>query len=158
MSEIAQLVAMFVRATGAARVLEIGAGSGIISRSIAEQLPENGLLISLERNATAAAAVRQLLVDAGLSRHASVMVGDAKRHLHKIAGPFDLIVNDSDTTEYEALHDRLVHLLARHATLVTHNMKSAGRYNEVLARDARLATVSLNLGDGVAVSVKGSHT
>lgn len=139
-------------------MLEVGSGTGIVTRAIAERLPGNGLLISLERDAAAAASVRQLLADAGVSRNASVMVGDAKRYLHKIAGPFDLIVNDSDAADYEALHDRLVRLLAPRGTLVTHNLKSAERYNEVLVRDARLATVALNIGEGVAVSVKGSHT
>jgi caffeoyl-CoA O-methyltransferase len=158
MSDIAQLVSMFVRATEATRVLEVGTGQGNAAQAIAEALPAEGMLISIERDASAAAAARQRLASLRLSTTTSVMVGDAKRYLHKIAGPFDIILNDGDVTEYEALHERLVGLLAPHGMLVTHNTNSARRYNEVLARDRRLATVSFNLGDGVAVSVKGSHS
>lgn len=156
MSEIARLVGMVVRATGATRVLEIGTGHGTSAAAIAEALPASGVLISLERDAAAATAARNALASAGYGDKVSVMIGDAKRYLHKIAGPFDIVVNDSDVTQYEALHDRLVQLLAPAATLITHNTTSAGRYNEVLAADRRLTTVVLNIGEGVAISVKGS--
>lgn len=155
MTETARLVAIFVRATGARRVLEIGTGTGDSGLAIAEALPSNGLLITLERDPAAATAARQAFGRAGVEHTVTVMIGDAARYLHKIAGPFDLVFQDGDVAQYEALHERLVQLLAPSATLITHNILSAGRYNEVLAADGRLATAIVNLGGGVAISVRG---
>jgi caffeoyl-CoA O-methyltransferase len=154
MNDTAGLVAILVRAIRATRVLEIGTGAATSGLLIADALPATGMLITLERDAAVATQARHAFAAAGHAHKASVMIGDASRFLHKISGPFDLIVQDSDVTAYGALHDRLVRLLGPSATLVTHNMSAAGDYNEVLAADARLTTIVLNLGAGVAISVR----
>lgn len=82
------------------------------------------------------------------------MIGDAARYLHKIAGPFDLILQDSDATGYAAMHDKLVPLLRPTGMLVTRHIASAGDYNELLAADFRLTTAFLNVDEGLAISVK----
>ena len=41
-------------------------------------------------------------------RRVTVMIGDASRYLHKVAGPFDLIFQDGDKAPYAPLLDRLV--------------------------------------------------
>ena len=50
------------------------------------------------------------------------MVGDATRFLHKVAGPFDLIFQDSDKQLYEPMLDRLIELLRPGGLLVADNM------------------------------------
>jgi caffeoyl-CoA O-methyltransferase len=154
MTAVARLVSMFVRATRAQRVLEVGTGAGTTARLIAEALPPDGMLITVERDRDTAAAARQALAEAGQSHKVSVMIGDAAHYLHKLAGPFDLVLQDGDVAQYAALHDRLVELLAPSGTLITHNTAHAGDYNKVLAADLRLTTRALNVGEGVAVSVK----
>lgn len=153
MSEAATLLGIFVRAVRAARVLEIGTGDGTSGLAIAEALPDGGMLISLERDAATAARARHAFAAAGHADRVSVMIGEASRYLHKIAGPFDVIFNDGDAAQFERLHERLVALLAPGGTLVTHNITEARGYNGVLAADARLNTVMLPLNNGVAISV-----
>ncbi len=52
----------------------------------------------------------------------SVIVGDATRFLHKVAGPFDLIFQDSDKKLYEPMLDRLIELLRPGGMLVADNV------------------------------------
>jgi hypothetical protein len=82
-----------------------------------------------------------------------VMIGQPSRYLHKLAGPFDAILQDGMSAD-ALLHDRIVGLLPPSGTLVTSSVASAGKYNEVLNRDARLNTVVLNIAGGVALSVR----
>ncbi len=148
------LLDILIRATQAGRVLEIGTGSGASGLVIAAALPAEGRLITLERDATAAMEARTAFARAGFDRIVTVMIGDAARYLHKIAGPFDLIFQDSDPSQYSSLHEKLVTLLRPAGTLLTRNVAAAGGYNELLAADSRLTTAFLRLDDGLALSVK----
>ena len=153
MSEVATIVGMLVRAVRPRRVLEIGTGAGDSAAAIASGLPAGGMLMTLEHNPAAAERARQRFAAAGHADKVSVLIGDASRFLHKLAGPFDLVLQDGDVTQYERLHDRLVRLLAPSGTLVTHNTRAAGGYNGALSGDARLRTITLNIGNGIAISV-----
>jgi caffeoyl-CoA O-methyltransferase len=153
MGDMAGLLDVLVRATRAKSVLEIGTGSGISGLEIAAALPPDGRLITLERNAMAGAAARSAFAAAGYDRRVTVMVGDAVRYLHKIAGPFDLILQDGEPSQYRVLHDKLVPLLGPGGLLVTRGLLAAGDYNECLAADTRLTTTLLT-DAGLALSVK----
>lgn len=153
-SEIAALAGIIVRATRAKRVLEIGTGNGESAQAIAAAMPPDGMLITIERDATMAAAARQALTTTGAAARVTVVVGEAARYLHKLAGPFDIVFHDGDVTQYTSLHPRLVALLAPSATLLTTNINSARDYNEVLEADVRLTSVVVNIGGGVALSVR----
>ncbi|HUE85270.1 MAG TPA: class I SAM-dependent methyltransferase [Vicinamibacterales bacterium] len=151
---MAGLLDILIRATRAVRVLEIGTGAGASGLEIAAALPPDGRLITVERDIDAAMQARTAFASAGLDRCVTVMIGNADRYLHKMAGPFDLILQDSDATMYASMHDRLVPLLRPAGTLVTRHIDAAGDYNEVLAADARLTTAILHLDEDLAISVK----
>ena len=125
--------------------------------AVAAALPADGMLITIERDDASATAARRAFAAAGLDHKISVMVGDASRYLHKVAGPFDLVMLDAAVAHYEALHNRLVQLLAPSATLLTFNA-AAGDYNERLAADVRLTTVLVNIDGAVAISVRQKDT
>ena len=59
---------------------------------------------------------------AGVDDRVNVMVGDAERFLHKLAGPFDLIFQDGDKLSYGPMLDRLVDLLRPGGAIVTDNV------------------------------------
>jgi caffeoyl-CoA O-methyltransferase len=148
------LLGVLIRATRAGRVLEIGTGTGASGLEIAAALPPDGRLITLERDAAAAMEARAAFAAAGCERRVTVMIGDAARYLHKIAGPFDLTLQDGDPSQYDTLHERLVSLVAPGGLLVTRNLTAAGDYNKLLAGDARLMTAFLDSAEGLALSVK----
>lgn len=171
-----ELLHLLVRATRATRILEIGTAIGYSGLWMASALPEKGLLITLERDEARARRARAHFAAAGFEPRVTVMIGDAARYLHKIAGPFDLIFQDGDKAQYSAMLDRLIALLAPGGLLVTDNVLWGGdvvpgyvtppahdagsiaaisTYNQQLTRDPRLQTTILPVGDGVALSYRG---
>ena len=164
-----------VRAMGATRVLEIGTAIGYSTLWMATALPPTGMLVTLERDQRRATIARGHIRDAGMGDRVNVVIGDAGRYLHKLAGPFDVIFQDGDKTQYEPLLDALVALLRVGGALVTDNVLWDGdvvpgftdtphkhpddtaaiaRYNQRLSADARLTTSWLPVGDGVAMSIR----
>lgn len=170
-----RLLHALVRATGAMRVLEIGTAIGYSTVWMATAMPPEGLLVTLERDPARATTARGHVLDAGVDDRVNVIVGDADRYLHKLAGPFDLIFQDADKGQYGPLLDRLVALLRPGGLLVTDNILWDGEvvpglvaeprrkpedtaaiaeYNRRLAHDPRLVTSWLPVGDGVALAIK----
>lgn len=147
-----ELLHLLVRATRATRVLEIGTALGYSGLWIATALADDGLLISLERDEARAKRARAHFAAAGVERRTTVMIGDAHRYLHKIAGPFDLIFQDGDTAQYSPMLDRLAGLLRSGGLLVTAQIAHGADYGRRLAGDPRFHTTFLPLGDGVAVA------
>jgi predicted O-methyltransferase YrrM len=171
----ARLLRSLVIATGARRILEVGTCIGYSAIWMAQALPADGMLITLEADPERAAIARGNIERAGLGERISVIAGDATRYLHKVAGPFDLVFQDSDKQRYEAMLERLVALLRPGGILATDNVLWNGevvegyvsppqrdeadtialrKYNARLASDARLMTTFLPVGDGIALSVK----
>jgi predicted O-methyltransferase YrrM len=173
--ESARLLRALVLALGARKVLEIGTAIGYSGLWMAQALPPGGQLISMEIDPDRAATARRNFERAGLGSTATVIVGDVARFIHKVGGPFDLILQDGNKRLYEPLLDRLIDHLRPGGVLVTDNVLWDGEvvegfvepprherelteairaYNRRLAAEPRLLTTFLPLGDGVAVSVK----
>ena len=169
------LLHALTRSSGATRVLEIGTAIGYSTVWMATALPASGLLVTLERDRARATTARRHIRDAGVDSRVNVMIGDADRYLHKLAGPFDLIFQDGDKTQYGPMLDRLVALLRPGGLLVTDNVLWSGEvvpglvttprepaadtaaiaaYNERLSADPRMHTTWLPVGDGVALAIK----
>jgi predicted O-methyltransferase YrrM len=174
-AEVGALLLALATARGVRRVLEIGTAIGYSTIWLARALPPGGMLISLEIDAARAARARRNLDRAGLADRASVMIGDADRIVHKLAGPFDLIFNDGDKRQYPRLLDRLVERLSPRGVLVTDNVlwdgevvpglvaaparppddtRAIAEHNERLAADPRLITAWVPIRDGLAIAVK----
>jgi predicted O-methyltransferase YrrM len=154
MSDPTALAAWLVRALQARRVLEIGTGDAIHAVPIAAALPAGGMLITVEPEPSLAANARVAVSAAGHADKVTVIAGDPTRYLHKIAGPFDLIVHDGSRASAVVIHERLWQLLRPSGLLYTHNLHESGDYNVRLGGDARFDTMVLSIGDGVALSVR----
>lgn len=164
---------------GARRILEIGTAIGYSTLWMATALGIDGQIISLERDPDRAARARAHAAAAGLEDRVHVMVGDATRFLHKLAGPFDLVFQDGDKPGYLTLLDRLHDLLRPGGVLVSDNVLWSGAvvpgfspdrprdaadtaalaaYNERLSADQRFDTIWLPVGDGLSLSTKVTRT
>jgi predicted O-methyltransferase YrrM len=104
------------------RILEIGTGAGDGTLQLAATLPPDGMLITMAGDAACAAAARRRFSDAGFADRISVIVGEPGRFLHKIRGPFELIVQN-DPGDRGGLHDRLIALLAPDGVLIRSDRK-----------------------------------
>jgi len=169
------LLYVLALAAGARHVLEIGTANGYSGLWLGRALPRDGRLITIEIDPDRAALARTHFEAAGLGDRVHVMVGDAARLVHKVAGPFDLIFQDGDKLLYVPLLDRLVTLLRPGGLLLTDNVLWDGEVvpgfvansarspettsaiasaNRRLAEHPQLVTSIVPLRDGVAVSVK----
>ncbi len=174
-AEVGVLLRVLALAVRATRVLEIGTAIGYSGVWMAGALPKDGLLITMEVDEQRARRARDNFSKAGLADRVNVIVGDAQRMLHKVAGPFDLIFQDGDKKQYGPMLDRLVELLRPGGLLVTDNvlwsgdvvpgfnpkpMQSASdtkaiiAYNQQIHSHPSLLTSIVPLRDGVAISVK----
>jgi predicted O-methyltransferase YrrM len=165
-----------VLATRATRVLEIGTAIGYSGVWMAAALPNDGMFITMEVDEARARAARDNFTRAGLADRVNVIVGDAQRMLHKVAGPFDLVFQDGDKKQYGPMLDALVGLLRPNGLLVTDNVLWNGeivpdfavktrhrdpadgaaiaKYNERINNHPSLVTSIIPLRDGVAISAK----
>jgi len=157
-AETGNLLQTLALAGGARRILEVGTGDGHATLAMATTLAADGMMITMEIDAPRAGRARERLAAAGYGDRVSVMVGDATRFLHKIAGPFDLIFQDSDPAHYDQMLDRLCDLLRPGGVLVTGGIASDGNpqmaFNLRLSTDRRFHTSFLQVSSGVAISVK----
>jgi predicted O-methyltransferase YrrM len=173
--EVGALLRVLVLATRATRVLEIGTAIGYSGVWMAAALPKEGMFITMEVDESRAKTARANFALAGLADRVSVIVGDAQRMLHKVAGPLDLIFQDGDKKQYGPMLDTLVGLLRPGGVLVTDNVLWNGEivpgfparphrdpsdgiaiaaYNEAINNHPSLVTSIVPLRDGVAISVK----
>lgn len=98
---------MFLKATGAKRVLEIGALAGYSAIGMARALPEGSSLLTLEREPRHADFVRRKVREAGLENIIEVRTGDATQLLREMAADsvFDFVFIDADKVGYTTYLD-----------------------------------------------------
>ena len=93
-AEVGVLLRVLAAAAGATRILEIGTAIGYSGIWLAGALPAGGMLFTMEMDAERAREARENFARAGLTNRVNVIVGDARRMVWKVAGPFDLIFQD----------------------------------------------------------------
>jgi caffeoyl-CoA O-methyltransferase len=168
----ARLLALLVSLIGARRILEVGTFTGYSAVSMAEALPPEGELVTLERRADHAAKAREHLSAAGVSDRVRVVEGPALESLAAIEGPFDLAFIDADKAGYPAYFEAVVGRMRPGGLIVADNVLRGGRvldeslhdadnvgmraFNDLVAADERVETVMLTIRDGVSlIRVRG---
>ena len=174
-AEVGALLRVLATAIGAVSILEIGTAVGYSGIWLAGALSPDGMLLTMEIDPERAQEARDNFARAGVDDRVSVIVGDARLKLAKVAGPFDLIFQDGDKAFYTPALDRLVTLLRPGGLLVTDNVlwdgevvpgfksklersaddtRAIAEYNERLAAHPQLLTATVPLRDGVSISLK----
>merc|ERR1719201_1710073 len=166
-----QLLQFLVRFGRVTTALDIGTFTGYSALALAEALPENGRVVTLEREADAA---RIAASNWACSQHAAKivsLVGEASVLLSDLAAQkeaFDLIFLDADKPGYLPLYRLLMEsgllrvggLLVADNTMykgeellgeLCENGKGARAFNEALLADDRVSQVMLPLRDGVSL-------
>ena len=170
-----RLLQILALASGAQKILEIGALAGYSGIWLARGLAPGGKLISLEFSDKHAAVARASLERAGLSDRAEVRVGAGLDLLPALASeaPFDLVFIDADKPSYPAYLDWALRLTRVGGLIVADNCvrggaplrggsddpgtAALGEYDRRVASDPRMVSVALPIDeggmDGFAISV-----
>jgi caffeoyl-CoA O-methyltransferase len=162
-----KLLSLLVALTGTRRILEIGTFTGYSAISMAESLPADGHITSLELSPEHAAKSREHIADAGFSDRITVLEGPALGSLATLEGPFDLSFIDADKPAYPAYYDAIVPLMRPGGLIVADNVLREGRvleaettdpgivgireFNDRAAADPRVECVMLTIRDGVTL-------
>jgi caffeoyl-CoA O-methyltransferase len=164
---VGELLFVLARATGASRILELGAATGysgiFLGRACAEV---NGRVVSLEFDEAMAARARSNLARAGLMDVVEVRVGEALNLMAAMGETFDLIFLDIDKESYLPALSLCRRLLRSGGLLVADNTGFTGAVDfnqEILSHPAWRAVHLLSFlprhspeHDGLTLAVKVS--
>jgi caffeoyl-CoA O-methyltransferase len=162
-----RLLAILVAISGARRILEIGTFSGYSAATMAEALPPDGHLTTLELLPVHAAKARQHVASTGVADRVSIIEGPALDSLAGLAGPFDLAFIDADKAAYPAYYDAVMTVMRPGALIVADNVLRSGRvldgasaepgtvairtFNQRAVSDPRVEVVILTVRDGISL-------
>lgn len=157
------------------RILEVGAAIGFSAVFMAENTPDDTEITTIENYPPRILRARDNIESAGMDERITLLQGDAADILGTLAGPFDFIFMDAAKGQYIHFFPEVMRLLAPGGLLVSDNVLQDGdvyesryairrrnhtihsrmrEYLYVLTHTEGLASVILESGDGVAVSVK----
>lgn len=140
-----KLLFILARAIGASRILEIGTLGGYSAIWLARALPEDGRLITLERDQRHADIARANIARANLADRVEVRLGIALELLPDLvrdgAGPFDLIFIDADKPSTTDYFDWALQLSREGTLIVVDNVVRGGEVIDAASNNAAVQGV-----------------
>jgi caffeoyl-CoA O-methyltransferase len=168
----AQLLRLLVAVSGARRILEVGTFSGYSALAMAEALPIDGHIDTLELSGEHAVKAAEHIEWAGESGRISIHEGLALDSLARLVGPYDLAFIDADKSAYPEYYEAVLPLMRPGGLIVADNVFRHGRvleaqsrdpsvegmrrFNDRVVSDPRVEAVMLTVRDGVSlIRVRG---
>ncbi len=168
--EEARIIQVLLFAVRARRVLEVGTLGGYSGVWIARALPNDGALVTIERDPERAAVARDGFRAAGLLERVRIVESEALPALRSLDPPFDAVFLDADKEPLADYFGEAVRLTRVGGLVLCDNTLSKGRvvdpedrggdvegireYNRRSASDPRLRSALIPVRDGLTVSVK----
>jgi caffeoyl-CoA O-methyltransferase len=154
---------MMVLLSQATRILEIGTFTGYSALSMAEALPENGRLTTLDIDPEAVSFAKKYFQRSEHGRKISVMQGPALESLKSLSGPFDMAFIDADKVNYPNYYEAVLPKIKQGGIIITDNVLWGGavlnpkteddraitQLNDIISKDDRVDRVLLTIRDGV---------
>lgn len=162
---VGRLLAMLVKISGAERILEIGTFTGYSALSMAEALPETGVLITCEYNEHYEPIARTAFKNSPHGKKIILKMGAALETIEKMDDPFDFVFLDADKINYPQYYQAVLPMLKSGSLLVIDNVlwqgsvlepqddkaRAIDRLNRMIAQDDRVEKVMLTIRDGVTI-------
>ncbi|MCC3772328.1 O-methyltransferase [Streptomyces sp. UNOC14_S4] len=165
------LLAFLVRLTGARHIVEVGTFTGLSSLAMAEALPADGTLVTLDISAEWTAYARDAWAEAGVADRIDLRIAPAADSLRAMpAEPhIDLAFIDADKEGYITYWEELVPRLRPGGLIVVDNVLFGGtvldpvpgtmghhveRFNAHAAADKRMDSVMLAVADGLTLACR----
>jgi caffeoyl-CoA O-methyltransferase len=159
-----RMLAMISRLMAPRRILEVGTFTGYSALCLAEGLPDDGLLHTLELRAEDARTARSYFARSPYADRIRLHVGEALQIIPTLAEEWDLVFLDADKTGYIDQYEAILPHLRPGGLLITDNVLFHGHvleqpirnrnataidgFNRHVAADVRVETVMLTLRDG----------
>jgi caffeoyl-CoA O-methyltransferase len=160
---------VFTRLIGAREAVEVGTFTGYSAMSIARGLPDDGHLLCCDVSEEWTSIAQRAWVAAGVDRKIELKLAPATETLRALPNEeyIDLAFIDADKPAYPIYYEELLKRLRPNGAILVDNTLWGGRivddsaadeqtlalraFNDAVAADARVDTVQLTLGDGLAI-------
>lgn len=173
--ETASFLQAMVAAKQPKRILEVGTAVGYSALLMAQVMPEETDIITIEKYEPRIPVARRHFEEAGLSDRITLLEGDAGEILKKLDGSFDFIFMDAAKGQYIHWLPDILRLLSMGGVLFSDNVLQDGdiiesrfaverrnrtiharmrEYLYTLTHMPEFQTSVVPIGDGVALSVK----
>jgi caffeoyl-CoA O-methyltransferase len=162
---VGSFIGWLLRSIQAKRVLEIGTYTGYSALYMAERLPKDGEVITLDINPETAEIAEKFWAKSPHGSKIKSILGAASTSMGALAGTFDLIFIDADKIGYPAYLHRALLLLSPKGVIVADNCLQAGKvlnrdskeesvraiqsFNDMIKKDPHLEHMLLPLRDGL---------
>lgn len=173
--EMQTLLKFLLDLTHPSNVLEVGTAIGFSSILMAENLPKESHITTIEKYEKRIPQARENFKKFGVEDRITFLTGDATDILKTLDGPYDFIFMDAAKGQYINFMPDILRLLSEGGVLLSDNVMQDGdileskfaveRRNRTIYKRMRdylyelthndeLTTVILPVGDGVTVSVR----
>lgn len=123
----ASLISFIINLTGAKEVLELGTFTGYSALAMAESLPEDGRVTTIDKNKKISAISNEFWNKSEHGNKINQLFGDGLEVLAKLDTKFDLVFIDADKRNYQAYFDKCLELLNENGVIVVDNVLWSGR-------------------------------
>jgi len=163
-----QFLKLMVKAAQAKRVLEIGTFTGYSALALAEGLPENGKVITLDIDPINTQIALEHWKQHPAGRKIKLILGPALDSLRNLKGPFDAVFIDADKTNYLNYWNAVLPKVRRGCIVLVDNVlwsgevlkprdqnsRSLAKFNRTIKSDPRVDCAMLTIRDGITLAVK----
>ena len=150
-------------------ILEIGTYTGYSALCLAEGLPHDGTLITIDKNEELERFAANYFTKSAYKNQIEQMVGDAMELIPKIDAKFDLVFIDADKKNYANYFKMIIDKMNPGGVILSDNVLWSGKvvaeikakdkdtlaikaYNKLLSTNPRVETVMLPIRDGLTIS------
>ena len=146
------------------KILEIGTYTGYSAICLAEGLPANGKIITLDINEELENRVRNYFAKANLSEVIDYRIGNALDIIPQLTDTFDLVFIDADKENYSNYYDLVIDKVRPGGFILADNVLWSGKvldskpdkdtraiqeFNRKVQEDSRVENVLLPIRDGI---------
>lgn len=131
----ASILGFFLRSINAKRVLELGTFTGYSALTMAENLPIDGEVITLDVNEKTVDLAKKFWNDSKHGYKIKSILGEAIKIIPTLEGKFDLVFIDADKRNYQNYLEMVLPKLTHNGMIVIDNVLWSGRVLEGRERD-----------------------
>ena len=162
----ASFLQMLIKTTQAKRVLEIGTFTGYSALAMAEVLPADGEVVTIDINSETTELARSFWDKSEAGKKITALVKPALEVLEEGArGEFDFVFIDADKENVQAYFEGALKMISRHGIIAVDNsfmdnevlnskttntsVRAMAEFNDYIAQRKDLHKVLVNIRDGI---------
>ena len=168
----AQFLQTLIKISDIKKVLEIGSFTGFSALSMALSLPEDGFLISLDKNTEFSKKAKTFYDKANANKITQIIKPaiESLKDLENSKRKFDLVFIDADKENYVNYYEKSIQLIDKNGLIIIDNVLWHGEvadkskndeftniirdFNKHIKNDSRVTKNILPIGDGLTICIK----